>query len=264
MTRKRYRLWQPGLSYPVGCNKRVRFIVLMILTSLTLFSAGRAVAGQKLELNYGNASPYIAPEGKGFYADIAAEAFRRIDIEAEVIYIVSARSLINANQGIEDGNMARIAGMEKKFPNLIPVPEKIVDFEFTAFTREVDFKVDGWGSLKPYEVGIVTGWKIYGKNITEVKLITKVKRSEQLFRILDKGRIEVAMYERWDGAWLIKELGLDLRPLDPPITVKPLYLYLHKKPTALVPKVAQALIDMKKDGSYQAIYDRNFSALINY
>ena len=259
MTRKRCRLWQPGLSYPVGCNKRVRFIVLMILTSLTLFSAGRAVSGQKLVLNFGNASPYITPEGKGFYADIAAEAFRRIDIEAEVIYIVSAQSLINANQGIEDGNMARIAGMEKKFPNLIPVPEKIVDFEFTAFTHEVDFKVDGWDSLKPYEVGIVTGWKIYEKNITEAKLIKKVKRSEQLFRLLDKARIEVAMYQRWGGAWLIKEPGLD-----PPITVKPLYMYLHKKHVALVPKVPQALIDMKKDGSYQAIYDRNFSALINY
>jgi len=241
-----------------------KLITLFILLVISLVPAATTIASEKLVINCGNSSPYITPDGRGFYADVIEEAFRRIDIEAELIYVVAARALINANQGIEDGNIARLAGMEKKFPNLIRVPEKIIDFEFTAFTRDVDFKVDGWDSLKPYEIGIVTGWKIYERNITEARLITKVKKSEQLFRLLDKGRIEVAMYERWGGAWIIRELGLDLRPLAPPLTVRPLYLYLHKKHAALVPRVYQVLIEMKKDGSYQAIYDRNFSDLVNH
>jgi len=222
-----------------------------------------ASAGEKLVLNSGNASPYITPEGGGFYAEIVAEVFRRIDIEAEVIQVVSARALINANRGIEDGNIARIAGMEKEYPNLIRVPEKIVDFVFTAFTRDLKFDVDGWDSLKRYEVGFVTGWQIYEKNITEAKLITRVKTGENLFRMLDKDRIEVGMYERWGGAWWIRELGLDLQPLEPPVSVMPLFLYLHKKQAALVPKLTQVLRDMKNDGSYQAIYDRNLSVLMD-
>jgi polar amino acid transport system substrate-binding protein len=41
-------------------------------------------------------------------------------------------------------------------------------------------------------------------------------------------------------------------PIDP---VK-LYLYFHKKHTPLIPRVAAALRAMKRDGSYQEIYNR--------
>jgi len=238
-------------------------LTIFILGVFSLSPVTPASAGEKLVINSGNANPYITPEGGGFYAEIAAEAFRRIDIEVEVIPVVAARALINANRGIEDGIIARIAGLEKEYPNLIRVPEKIVDFGFTAFTRDLKFKVNGWDSLKPYEIGFVSGWQIFEKNITEAKLITKVKTADHLFQMLDKDRIEVGLYERWGGAWWIRELGLDLQPLEPPVSVMPLFLYLHKQHADLVPRVTQTLRDMKKDGSYQAIYDRNLSVLID-
>jgi polar amino acid transport system substrate-binding protein len=128
-----------GVNWCIGTDNARRIDTLLTLSVIALLAIDPVNATEKLVINCGNAGPYFTPEGGGFYADIAAEAFRRIDIEAGVIYVPAARSLINGNQGIEDGNIARIADMEKKFPNLIPVPEKNVDFEFTVFTRDVDF-----------------------------------------------------------------------------------------------------------------------------
>lgn len=263
MANPNYLSGQPSSIHSDRFSNRVNHIALLILMTITLLSTSTQVSAEKLVINSGIADPYITSDGRGFYTEIAAEAFSRINIETEVILVSPGRSLINANQGIEDGNIGHIRGMEINFPNLIRVPEEIMEWEFIAFVREVNFKVDGWSSLKPYEVGFITGWKIYERNITDAIHITKLKSDEQLFNMLNRNRIEVGMHERWGGSWWIKELGFDIETLEPPVKIMPMYLYLHKKHAALVPKVNQALIEMKKDGSYQKIYDRNLSYLLD-
>ena len=41
----------------------------------------------------------------------------------------------------------------------------------------------------------------------------------------------------------------------PPLARVEMFIYLNKKHAALVPKAAQALVEMKTDGSYQKLYD---------
>jgi polar amino acid transport system substrate-binding protein len=86
------------------------------------------------------------------------------------------------------------------------------------------------------------------------KAVNKVDKPEQLFLMLDGGRIDLALYTRADGIALARSMGLAaVAPLAPSLKDVDMYLYLHKRHEALVPKLAQALREMKADGSYNRI-----------
>lgn len=49
--------------------------------------------------------------------------------------------------GVEGGGLASIGGMEKMYPNLIPVPGKVLESHFVAFTRKADLTHVTWARL---------------------------------------------------------------------------------------------------------------------
>ena len=72
--------------------------------------------------------------------------------------------------------------------------------------------------------------------------------------MLEEGRVDLALYTRADGILLARNLGLPaIAPLSPTLKDVDMYLYLHKKHQALVPKLSQAIRDIKADGSYNRI-----------
>ena len=219
---------------------------------------------EPLIINSGRKHPFVQPDGAGFYDLLVKALFKRIGIKAECVYLPSERALINANSGIDAGNIARIEGLEKKYPNLVRVPEKVVDFEFMVYTNKVTFPVNGWESLAPYNVGFVTGWKIFEKNITRARSITKVRNPSQLFELLANERAEVVMFDRWGGLSWMKEHGVKVHHLEPPIAKREMFLYMHKKYRSLVPRLAQELAAMKSDGEYQRIYDKSLKPLLEF
>ena len=73
-------------------------------------------------------------------------------------------------------------------------------------------------------------------------------------RLWGEGRVDVVLYTRADGILLARELGLySVAPLSPSLRDVDLYLYLNRKHEPLVPRLAQALREMKADGSYNRI-----------
>lgn len=236
--------------------------VLIVLCVLVLQSLSTQLeAADKLVLNTGNHEPYITSDGGGFYGRITKEMFKRLGIEAETISVPSQRSLINVNQGIDDGNVARIKGIEKKFPNLVRVPEKVIDFEFVVYSSGPEFTVTGWESLRPYGIGYINGWQILEQNVTSTKEIIKLRSPRQLFGMIEKKRIDIIIYERWGSLWWVRELDSSAKLLQPIIVKRGLFLYLNKKHAHLVPDLTQALIGMKKDGTYQRIFNETLFVL---
>jgi polar amino acid transport system substrate-binding protein len=201
------------------------------------------------------AGPPLSNESRtGFYDLVLLEAFRRIKQPLTIVNLPAERSLLNANSGITDGDFVRISGLERLYPDLIKVPEKIVDFEFVAFSRNVRMKTSSWASLKPYDVAIVRGWKILEENIVDTRSLVRTKDQRQLFRLLANERADIVIYSRFEGYALLKDLGLkDVTALEPPLAVREMYLYLNRKHQALVPRLAKALREMKTDGAYRAI-----------
>lgn len=206
-------------------------------------------------------SPLYRKNGKGLYNLLVAEIFQRLELTYELIWLPSQRSLAYTNNGNYDGNLARSTIIEKKNKNMLRVPEPVYEFEFMAYSRNRDFKVDGWSSLDPYVVGIINGWKIVERNVAGAKLVTGVNDYEQLFNLLDRGRVDVAILDRVMGGWKLQQLGLEITPIEPPIIKRPMFIYLHKRHARLVPRITRIIKQMKNDGSFGAIYAR---ALPNY
>lgn len=186
---------------------------------------------------------------------LSQEAFRRAGADFKLVSLPSERSLKSADAGEVDGEGLRVAGLTAQYPNLVQVPERYVRISFVAFARDANINLDnGWDSLKPYSVAFITGWKMFEANAAGARAVTKVDKPEQLFQMLDSGRIDLVLYTRADGVALARALGLpSIAPVSPALKDVDMYLYLHKKHQALVPRLAQALKDMKADGTYNRI-----------
>lgn len=223
-----------------------------ILLLCVVLSSHIALA-QTLRLNNTNEAPLTTPAHDGFIDIIAGEAFRRAGVTLQLIKLPAERGLLNANAGIEDGDLTRIAGLEKIYPNLVRVPEKLVDWEFVAYSKNPNIRAD-WQKIRQHVVGHITGWKIYEKKLKGAAHIIAAAEATQLFQLLARNRIEIALYARWMGQAYIQQLGLqDIYQLKPSLASREMFIYLHKQHTALVPKIARALRAIKQEGLYAQV-----------
>ena len=141
--------------------------------------------------------------------------------------------------------------MEKLYPNLIRVPEKIFDVNFVAFANKPEVEIDRWLSLKPYIVGLIKGWKILENNVPAGTDMVYAHDPEQLFTLLEKGRIDIALYTRLMGLDIVKRRQLTgVTILSPPLATREMFLYLHNRHKDLVPLIANALAAVKSEGLY--------------
>lgn len=215
----------------------------------------------EIHLNSGAKNPFATGDSSGFYDKLVPVLFERMGIRGSVSWLPSERALLNANSGIDDGNIARVAGIEKKYPNLIRVPEQIVDFTFMGYSHRKDIKLTDWNSVKQFRVGIIRGWKIYEKNLAGSKELLMARSPEQLFSLLKHKRVDLVMYDRWQAQYWMKKLAYSVPALDNPITSKNMFIYMHKKHAKLVPFIAATLRAMKKDGTYQRILNDTLGEL---
>jgi polar amino acid transport system substrate-binding protein len=195
------------------------------------------------------------PQDRRLLELVSKEAFRRVGLTFQLDTNPSARSLDLANEGKIDGEGLRVAGMEAQYPSLVQVPERYTKVSFVAFARDPNIKLtEGWAGLKPHRIAFINGWKLYEANATTAQSITKVEKPEQLFKMLDAGRIDLALYTLADGTSQLKEMGISgIAPVTPSLRDADMYLYLNKKHQAHVPRISQALKDMKTDGTYAKI-----------
>lgn len=235
---------------------------VFVLAPLAGVSAS-AAEPEVYTLNTSTGAPYATPEQQGFLDLVVKEAFKRIGLKGDVaVYSASKRALINANEDVDQGVAMRVKNLEKKFPNLVRVPERIVENDFVAYARDLTLSTTSWDTLKPYAVTHVHGWVIFERNMAKGQAVTTVKEPKQMFTMLNKGRADIALYERWQGLQHIKEKGLAINVLEPPLASVDMYMYMHKKHAHLVDKLDHALKSMKADGTYQAIFDKTLSPLL--
>ena len=243
----------------------MRKSLLWVLSGLVILLAlsVNTHAQQSIVLNTANEPPNSTKDYTGINDLVLKEAFRRIGYDLTIIRLPSERALINANDGVEDGNFARVEGLSSIYPNLIQVPEEITRFEFVMFSKKSGVVIKDWKGLKPFHVGIVTGWKILETNITGTKSLTKVKDGAALFNLLKAGRVEIIVYDKRQGLALLRDLGMkNIYIIEPPLAVKGMFVSLHQKHKELAPKLAAAIRGMKKDGTYKRIVNEVLASVM--
>lgn len=212
-----------------------------------------APSGPALTLATTISPPLSEPGQNGMLDLILKGAFARIGAQVTLQQLPSERGLVMADNGQVDGDGNRISGLQAAYPNLLQVSESNMTYEFTAFALRPDVNVRNWDDLRHYTVAYIIGWKIYDENVHASSTV-KVATPENLFALLRAGRVDVVLYYRLGGLYYARKLGLtNLRVLGPPLATREMYMYLNSRHVDLVPRLADALRDMKKDGSYERI-----------
>lgn len=233
----------------------MRIVTTLIILAALLIQQS-ATADKVLTFNTTGKSPLNNSMQTGFMDQVVQEAFKRIGYKIQTIQLPAERGLKNVNAGIEDGEMSRIAGLSKSYPNLIQVPEKIMDWEFVVFSTAAINMENGWSALDNKVVSFLNGWKILERNVPKTANTLKVQNSDQLFSLLNKNRTDYIIYEKWSGLFIIKNQNLtDIKLRYPPLEKKAMFLYLHKRHKSLVPQIASVLKQMKKDKTYDKIFN---------
>ena len=184
---------------------------------------------------------------------VLREAYKSLSIDIEIKHYPGMRSLWNANEGITDGELFRIEGIDQKYDNLRRISVPITWADQVVFTKNIQFLVKGWQSLKPYRIGHVKG-VILVENNTKGMDVDYFRTTETEFRALAQGRIDIIVEDRFAGLLTLRQLNIKgVRILEPPITRVTLYHYINKKHQHLVPKLEKALRQMKKHHEIEKI-----------
>ncbi len=232
-----------------------RFMRVLRLCALIVFMAPGVFGAEERTFTISTSYKSLLsnPEQTGMLDQVMKEAFRRIGLRAEIVFNPTERSLVDVNAGLADAELNRIEGMEKSFPNLVRVPEPNMTMHFVAFAKK-PYPIDGWKSIEDRHIGIVRGWKILERNTQGFPHVILVPTETELFNMLQKGRIDVALYDKLTGYEQLSLRGFtDIRHLEPPLASKDMFLYLNKKNKDLAVPVANALKEMKADGTYDRI-----------
>lgn len=245
---------------------RIKFNILGPLLVITsqIFSQNVSAANI-IVLNTGFSDPITNDQQTGFGDQVLKIAFKELGYTLVTERLPAERALINANHGIDDGDLLRIGGLGKQYPNLIQVPEKIIDMDVVLFAkRKRGFKISGWGGVKGHSIAIMTGWKVFELNLDKSVQIIKTDNVDQLFTMLTNDRTDFVGYSRWSGLKFLKNAKFDdIELLEPPLLQTGLYTYLNKKHKALVPKLAKKIKEMKKDGTINELYIKLLKPLLN-
>ena len=236
---------------------RVRNYFLMLPMCIVFSAISATSNAQTLVLNDTSGPPFTTPDGTGFFDILVSRAFKMAGLNLKLVRTPPERALLNANAGIDDGELARIKGINKTYKNLVRVPEKLIDWNFVALTRNSDIMVSDWNDLQKYDIGFIRGWKILENNTSRHSKVSIVRSRRELFSMLDKNRIDIALYTKWMGLAIVKKNNITgIRVLEPPLAIREMYIYLHKKNSSHVANIANALKKMKESGEYQKLFDQ--------
>jgi len=223
---------------------------------------GMWAASAPLVLTSGAEAPWSTADGKGFLNLLLPELFGRVGLRAEVqMFTSSERALINADQGVDDGVAMRIAGLEQRYPNLLPLAEPVAVNDFVALSARRDIQVPGWDALASFSVGFVNGWKIFEARLPEGPNVLKLRDADQLFSLLAERRLDVGLHERWQGVHKALQHGLKVLTHEPPLARVQMHAYVHRRHASLAPRLSAALVAMKRDGSYERLWEATVGVL---
>ncbi len=232
----------------------MRRFVSLFLTGVMLacFSPGHAQT-------YKLAVVGVEEGTKGFRAatrllDIIGE---KLSVTIELKSFPAKRAAHEFKNGTIDGEMSRVIEYETSTPGIVRVTEPITEMPYFAWAKSADFEVKGWKSLLPYKVVYILGFKMVEVNLKPIhNNLQAVPSAENALNMVAAGRADIyvdsplSVYSSMPPEQL-KALGV--RNLKPPVTVLRTYTFFAKKHAVFAQQYNNALIELKKDGTYMKI-----------
>lgn len=190
-----------------------------------------------------------------FSEQVLTEAYARLNIKVEFKRYPGARSVVEANKGNVDGEVARLNTVLKNYKNLRQVPVPLFYSELSAFVRDgYQGDLSSWAALDGSALATVRGFKLI-ENKLEGQNLTRVDTSESAIAMVQSNRAEVAVLNRLLGILALTKINAtDIKVYDPPLERLPVFHLLHQKHEALIPKITAELKIMETDKTISTMW----------
>ena len=206
----------------------------MLLTTI-LFSPQGNSSEKEIFLTSTEYPPYYGQKLKnnGFITEVIRAAFEKEGYKVKVEFYPWLRCKKMAENGESDGMYTLWHTEEREkwfvFSNPIP-PQNAIGF-YKRTDREITF--EAYQDLKPYIIGSVLGYA-YPPEFMMAELKDSVfYTDEKLITKLVQGRIDLAIIDRLQGAYLLKTKFLtknnQFEFMEPPLEMRQQYLVISKK-----------------------------------
>lgn len=186
------------------------------------------------------------------FVEVLTEAYRRISIPVEFVYLPGGSSLkLSNNLSLDlDGEAGRLAGVLKKFTNLRKLSVPIHHSRIMVFSHDPALKVSSWEDLDNLNVVTRIGFKFVVKMLQQHNIrVRTLENSQQALQMVDKERADVAVLNEIDGVDVISRLQLkNVSMIENPLEELPIFHLLHKDHEDLISKLEIVLKDMERDG----------------
>lgn len=178
------------------------------------------------------------------------EAYTRAGLLVEFVELPHKRSLTFANDGVLDGDVARISGLETTYPNLRRVKFKVTSFNGVALVLDKkDIFAYRKSLLDSYRVGGILGI-VWVEKVMNGRPYEQVKGHDILFRMLLEGRVDILLSSELQARRIIesdKALYGHVRILKPNVMELPLFHYVNKQNEDIIPLLESALKAMESE-----------------
>lgn len=187
-------------------------------------------------------------------ARILEKVYTKAGIHFSWQALPTRRSLVEANAGAYDGEIARIPGASSQYPNLIAVPTPIMAIKGHVYTVNVKRDIRSWQDLRGLHVAIVRG-ELYAEMGTKNTERTLVKDYRQLFQLLLNGRTDVVIGIDTEAEYNIAKYfpGKGIHSIGESVFSAPLHHLVNKKNADLIPRLNRIIRAMRDDGSLARI-----------
>ena len=180
-------------------------------------------------------------------------AYERAGLPVEFVPLPQKRSLYLAAEGSLDGEVGRIAGLEKRYPSMVRVNVQLMVFRGAAYVaagRDIDAYSDEL--LDTLRVGSLCG-VVWAEKVMKGRCLEHVKNYDSLFGMLQEGRIDMALCSMTSAEAAIADnpgVSGRIRRLEPQVYQAAFYHYLHMKNADIVPQLEKALRELRAENGW--------------
>lgn len=196
---------------------------------------------------------------------VLPQIYKNLNIDITVTPLPAPRAQSVANSGMMSGEIMRIWGYGEENKNTIRVPTPYYYLETMAFTlvdKTIDIisKVD----LAQYRIAKVRGVKHTDKITKGLNNVYETTSTENMFKLLLSGQVDVALTNTLDGALMIKKGHFhSITPQSKPLAFYPLYHYVHQRDKILVEVIDQEIIRLQQNGQLAVMVKKAENVLID-
>tara|TARA_R110002051_G_scaffold7035_5_gene33050 strand:- start:4105 stop:4680 length:576 start_codon:yes stop_codon:yes gene_type:complete len=181
------------------------------------------------------------------------ELFDRAGYVVKFVDLPPRRALVNANNGLHDGDAARIRSSGEIYPNLRVLDPKIIDVDFVGLYLDPDVSVKTPVDFADYSVGYIRGWNVAENLFKAHPNAIAVNHTDSLLRMLNENRIDIAFLTREPGNYFADKFNMTDLKFTGFYIRRSLHLFLNIKHVGLLPKLEVLLTQMHDDGTYDLI-----------